>query len=167
MSMYDASLDAFIPHQWSMGLYPSMYSRHMLQDAEAKEVSYWALTYHWDQNYQDVPFRQYRDLNTYGYYPEGNYYPGGRARAGNYNSEGAVMMQAAESAPAPKDMDATSLKREKNADGNEPPAKKGKKEETTSVPPLRTALDETVFFYPQIATDAKGNLTFNFKMKEG
>lgn len=166
MSMYDASLDAFIPHQWTMGIYPSMYSRYMIQDASPREVSYWGLTYHWEQHYQDVPYRQYRDLNTYGYFPEGSYYPG-RSRGGKYNSEGAVMMQAAESSPTAMDMDMDSMKKEKNASGNEPPEAPEQNATNASVPPLRSALDETVFFYPQIATDAKGNLTFNFKMKEG
>lgn len=34
------------------------------------------------------------------------------------------------------------------------------------IPALRTNLDETVFFYPQLLTDKEGNVSFNFKMKE-
>jgi hypothetical protein len=166
MSMYDASLDAFIPHQWSMSLYPSIYSRYMIQGAEAKEVAYWGLTYHWDQNYQDVPYRQYRELNTYGYFPEGNYYPG-RSRGGDYDKAGGVMvMQAAESAPSPKDGE--SAKKMKDDVGGQPSKSlESAQPVSTAPPPLRSALDETVFFYPQLMTDATGKLTFNFKMKEG
>jgi hypothetical protein len=166
MSMYDASLDAFIPHQWSMSLYPSIYSRYMIQGAEATEVSYWGLTIHWEQNYQDIPYRQYRDLNTYGYFPAGDYYPGG-PRGGEYDRSvmNAIPMQAAE-APAVMNKE-TSLDLKQDA-GNAPKSP----DETSSTaiatpPPLRTALDETVFFYPQLMTDASGKLTFNFKMKEG
>jgi len=165
MSMYDASLDAFIPHQWGMSLYPSIYSRYMIQGAEAKEEAYWGLTYHWDQNYQDVPYRQYRDLNTYGYFPEGNYYPG-RSRGGDYDKAGGVMVMQAAEAPSPTagimvKKDEAVLNEPKNLlDGTQAAV-------TQTPPPLRSALDETVFFYPQLMTDATGKLTFNFKMKEG
>ncbi len=166
LSMYDASLDAFIPHQWSMSLYPSMYSGYMVQGAEAREVSYWGLTYHWDQRYDDVPYRQYRDINTYGYFPEGNYYPG-RSRGGYSarNEEGSVMMQAAEAPVSKKDGASADLKFDKDEQPANPPA--ADSTSLTTPPPLRSALDETVFFYPQMMTDASGNLTFNFKMKEG
>ncbi|HEX5111917.1 MAG TPA: alpha-2-macroglobulin family protein, partial [Saprospiraceae bacterium] len=163
MSMYDASLDAFIPHQWSIGLYPYTYSRYMIQDAGPREVSYWGLTYHWDRNYQDVPYRQYRDLNTYGYYPEGSHYPGGYEpyMRGSRAVDGVVMMEAPQAMPAKKDID---LQANDEMAAAPPPAQE---KETPVAPPLRSALDETVFFYPQMMTDADGNLTFNFKMKEG
>ncbi|HXR82640.1 MAG TPA: alpha-2-macroglobulin family protein, partial [Saprospiraceae bacterium] len=163
MSMYDASLDAFIPHQWSMSLYPSIYSRYMIQGAEATEVSYWGLTFHWEQNYQDFPYRQYRDLNTYGYFPEGNYYPGGpRGGDGRYYKDG-IPMQAAEAPSVMKDESSMDLK----LDTGNAPKSPDETSSTATPPPLRTALEETVFFYPQLMTDASGKLTFNFKMKEG
>ena len=166
LSMYDASLDAFVPHQWLMNLYPTTAAKTLIQNTQPVAQSYWGLTYHWDTNYQDVPVRQYRDLNVYGYYPEGGYYPmvrGGRRYKGEREE---LMMQANEAMPAPsavldgvavaKDQDISSEKKQATA-----PTEKN------TPPPLRSVLDETVFFYPQVRTDAQGNLTFSFKMKEG
>ncbi|MEP6793602.1 MAG: alpha-2-macroglobulin family protein [Saprospiraceae bacterium] len=167
LSMYDASLDAFIPHQWQMSLYPSINSTILVQGSMTKQAQYWGLTDHWEQNNNDVPWRQYRDLNAYGYYPEGSYggYP--RRYKGDMErmADGAMVLNAVpQQAPgAPS----------KQASGGE--ADEFKKDEvpgqttseTQTPPALRSALEETVFFYPDIKTDANGNLSFSFKMKEG
>jgi Bacterial Alpha-2-macroglobulin MG10 domain/Alpha-2-macroglobulin family/MG2 domain len=168
LSMYDASLDAFIPHQWHMSLYPSTLTRMVIHNAQPQPVQYWGLTYHWDQNIQDVPWRQYRDINTYGYYPEGGYYPRSRGGRVYKGEEGAVMMQANEAAPAgvpPADMDLSMAAGEKKTESLQTGAEQ--KAAPQSAPPLRSVLDETAFFYPQMNTDDQGRLTFSFKMKEG
>ncbi len=166
LSMYDASLDAFVPHQWQMSLYPSTISRALIQGAQPVAANYWGLTYNWDQIFQDVPVRQYRDINDYGYYPEGGYYSGVRGGRKYKDRDGAVMMQANEEMTAPSSV------RPGDAVESDMELKEGidevvKPEERTSQPPLRSVLDETVFFYPQINTDDQGRLTFSFKMKEG
>ena len=166
LGMYDASLDAFLPHQWSMSLYPSFYSRMLIEGAESREVHYWNLAFHWDVNMQDVPWRQYRDINTYGYFPEGSYYPGRyRSRDGDMDM---VVMEAPAQAANMEDSEAVKKSKEvvagKPQQGESPG---GATAQIESPPPLRSALDETVFFYPQINTDEKGQLTFTFRMKEG
>lgn len=166
LSMYDASLDAFVPHQWQMSLYPSTASKLIIHNTQPNPVNYWGLSYHWDQNMQDVPWRQYRDINSYGYFPEGGYYPRGRGGVRYKGESDVLMMQANESMPAPSagmdgDAAARDTPEKKTTDSNVTPIEK------ESAPSLRSALDETVFFYPQINTDANGNLTFTFKMKEG
>ncbi len=165
LSMYDASLDAFVPHAWSMNLFPVFYSRVQIHGAEATPESYWGLTYHWDPVLQDVPWRQYRDINTYGYYPEGGYHFGRyRARNGGEKMD-AVLMQAM---PAPAaDEEVQSKSKGESAGKPESGATPEAPAAQTSTPPLRSALEETVFFYPQMRTDQDGQLTFQFKMKEG
>ena len=165
LSMYDASLDAFVPHQWQMSLYPATNTRLVIHATQPNPVNYWGLTYHWDQNMQDVPWRQYRDINTYGYYPEGGYYPRGRGGRQYKGEQDAVMMQANEAVPAPAADTAADLKVLSSDKAEMVPV--ASSENKATAPPLRSALDETVFFYPQINTDAQGNLTFTFKMKEG
>jgi hypothetical protein len=77
-------------------------------------------------------------------------------------ADGAVMLEAPQVMPAKKDVDL--LVSDEKAVAAAPPSQD---KETPTAPPLRSALDETVFFYPQMMTDANVNLTFNFKMKEG
>lgn len=166
LSMYDASLDAFVPHQWQMNLYPSTMSRLFVQGSMTRSAYYWGLTHHWTDHYTDIPYRQYRDINVYGYYPEGSY--GGYIRRYKHDMDMAVESIMLESAPAapPSAKDAATgnaageQREETESTGSAP-------ERKDAAPPLRTALDETVFFFPQIKTDATGNLTFSFKMKEG
>lgn len=168
LSMYDASLDAFVPHEWSMRLYPSAMSKMLIRSSATSTIHYWGLTHHWSDGYLDVPIRQYRDINLYGYFPQGAYYYGEvvrGSRAGNrsYAIDGVAVMEAP---AAPEMSKEASLQDSDNAEEvqntSEPFA-----QVPPTAPPLRSALDETVFFYPQLKTDEQGNLTFNFKMKEG
>lgn len=172
LSMYDASLDAFIPHQWQMDLYPSTYSKLLVSGSVTRNSMYWDLTHHWSDMMKEPPLRQYRDINMYGYYPEGGYgrYPyGSRDKARNYVMDGVMLEMQSDAAAPPPAVQATAGTKgtatgaEQKEEGSTSP------EETKAPTPpaLRSALEETVFFYPQIATDAKGNLTFSFKMKEG
>src|SRR5690606_9967973 len=69
LSMYDASLDAFVPHQWNMSLYPSTFSRALIQSSTTGVANFWSFRYGRDGYYQDIPARNYRDIQTYGYYP--------------------------------------------------------------------------------------------------
>ncbi len=166
LSMYDASLDAFVPHQWRMSLYPVTISSTQIYSASPKISAYRGLSYNWRQHYQDVKARQYRDINTYGYYPEGGYYPqvrGTRAGAADLSLDGeAVMESRPSSAPTAEANELGSEKKLANESALDQQA-----DITPSTPVLRSSLDETVFFYPQVNTDSSGSLTFNFKMKEG
>ncbi len=167
LSMYDASLDAFVPHQWRMSLYPSTMSQLRVYSASSRAENYRRLSYHWPQHYQDALMRQYRDINTYGYYPGGGYYPQVRGGRDYKHMEGdGVMEEAYESRPASASdmkLDAVTIVNKDSEVANS----QSKPESPASSPALRTALDETVFFYPQVKTDSAGSLTFNFKMKEG
>ena len=167
LSMYDASLDAFVSHEWQMNLFPVTASRQMVRSTQPTESNYWGLSYHWDQTYQDPAIRQYRDLNTYGYYPEGGYYPMPRGSRRYKNGDTDMMLesvQAGQATPASAPMEDAASESIEKKDANNTG---GHPVEKSTPPPLRSALDETVFFFPQIMTDAQGQLTFNFKMKEG
>ncbi len=168
MSMYDASLDAFVPHQWQMNLYPSTSSSIAIQWTQPIAANYWGLSYHWDQNYQDIPVRQYRDINEFGYYPEGGYYPMVRGGKRFKNGEEALQEQAADGQmPAPSVMENSAAPGSMDIKFDEDVLKRESADAVKSPPPVRSVLDETVFFYPQINTDNQGRLTFTFKMKEG
>jgi uncharacterized protein YfaS (alpha-2-macroglobulin family) len=172
LSMYDASLDAFVPHKWQMSLYPSTMTKVLVQGSVTRQSQYWGLTDHWNQIITDVSQRQYRDVNQYGYYPEGSYggyYPRRSKGERDQMADGVISMQAAPSAPPGVGATeaSSSRKEEKNGDVANSTPDQEKPSIPPTAPPLRSALDETVFFYPQIITDAKGRLSFSFKMKEG
>jgi uncharacterized protein YfaS (alpha-2-macroglobulin family) len=165
LSMYDASLDAFVPHQWQMELYPSTMSRIYIAGSLQDVAQYWGLTHHWEERYSDVPYRQYRDINTYGYYPEGGFgyyqrrYKGERDMA----ADGAVMLEMQSESAAPPVTVATTG----NVVGDAQQSVESEPPKEVVPPSLRTALDETVFFFPHLTTDEKGNVSFSFRMKEG
>ena len=166
LSMYDASLDAFVPHQWHMSLYPSALSMLQVYSTAPGSSHYRGLSYHWRQNYRDVPARRYRDINAYGYYPGSGYYPAVRGGEVYKNMDGEVMMESMDGRPsavqAVEEDSGASLKKDA-VNG----VQVSKPEQPSVTPSVRTALDETVFFYPHVKTDQDGQLTFEFKMKEG
>ena len=168
LSMYDASLDAFVPHLWQMSLYPVTSPKAVIHSASPQAANYWNLVYHWNETYIDIPVRQYRDVNTYGYYPEGGYYP--MHRGGIMYKDEMAVMDGVKIQSSNAQMPAPGAQRDEvlaeAQSSSVPESGEGKREEPNP-PQLRSALDETVFFYPQMNTDDQGRLTFSFKMKEG
>jgi uncharacterized protein YfaS (alpha-2-macroglobulin family) len=165
LSMYDASLDAFVPHQWTMNIYPGITLR-LISESSASRVGYYrTLSHYYNEINIEIPYRQYRDVNTYGYYPEGGYYPmvrGGVKRKGD----------AVDGIPAAQSMPSSGAETYEDAgvrESNDMMLEDGDAGKTSvaNPPQLRSALEETVFFFPQLNTDEQGRLTFSFKMKEG
>ncbi len=174
--MYDASLDAFAPNNWSLGLFPTFsYSyAHWRYTAFGMKTA-------GNRYYRDYtrPQRVYPQLNWF------SFYLGGRGYPVAYSANEAVTLRAT---AAPKSAPAM-------ADGAVPPPPPPEVEELSvdmvqtfdpemedsaaaymlsgtggsSEPPpvtIRTNLDETVFFMPQLRTDEDGNVVISFTMNE-
>lgn len=155
--MYDQSLDQFKSKQWGLSLYRSNYSSvdweldngYGIQNSRAinrRSVQY---------NY---PSRIYPSLNWFGFYLRGS----NRIR-------GARALYAASAEPMDDNvtfLDGVKAKAEENESvvSNEsitsPPTKKN------NINPIRTDFRETAFFYPQLRTDATGNVSFEFTMPD-
>ena len=185
-TMYDASLDAFAsPNHFGLSLNP-YYSRRISYQGQNGFGTERAqlISSDWNPRYQRVETHSYDQLNTFGYFVNGGV-SYGWARSGNSR-----MM--ARSAPM-QDAIGNGLSMTKSfADSNEPPTPEGmpvdvhgvsldsdadgvpdlydKEPEPEGTPTaevaIRTNLNETAFFFPQLHTDSEGNILLNFTMPE-
>lgn len=179
-TMYDASLDALVgsPNAWSLGLYPSNghNSNHFASNSfgigRVETLS---------KNPKDAPNeegRSYRALEwhgfLYGYHRYGEAVfsrsapPAGRADAmetprpmksmkKKAMPEPTAAVMAADAAPAPL------VEKQKNEEIMADTIAQPTAEQPVQI---RTNLNETVFFYPNLETDAEGNVIIKFTMGE-
>ena len=177
-TMYDASLDAFVKHSWFMNLYQSNYGRlswmnnHDGFGTEGFEV--------WDNHPSEkyISQKYYDHFNWFGYsfgYHYGGYRNGalrmkksaapGNAEEVMYEKESADMAAApAMSAMAEgsfKALDLSFTTTQSNA-----LATSSQKEEQPEQPAIRKDFRETAFFFPDLKTDAEGNIVLNFTVPE-
>jgi len=174
-AMYDASLDALTPHDWSASFYPFNYNRVYWYGNDFRAGDSYPLP--WDKTRvedMDTPMRAYRQLNWFGWLDNGGYYRPRmyRNKAGAMEDSREMMMdQAAAPEMSPISQDKTM------AGGPPPPPLPGEgeelmdgkitsKKEDAPPPAVRTNLKETVFFFPQLNTDAEGNILIKFTMNE-
>ncbi len=180
-AMYDASLDVFAANHWSNRFYPtrnaSMYnSSSNFRTSYGYSLSYWRNQY---ENYD----RQYRYLNWFGF----NFYGGGFG----YENDGVELLEMAVTA-APEADDSVIQKSEHryanfgikskmagegdaltvtnaNAAAGETAGLSSEDSDSDGGfddVAVRTNLNETVFFMPELMTDADGNVILKFKMNE-
>jgi len=176
-AMYDASLDQFLPHNWSGLDFPNHYIR-VYANQRSFGLANSAFRYEPTASGTQEP-RTYRMLNWFDF----PFYGGGRVMMAMERSAAPMSM----SAPAPAG--AGGAWKEKNNQLNDrdteeittedvakytPPVvalDSATKENPTSKkntppPALRQNLKETVFFFPEIRTDAQGNVVLKFTMNE-
>jgi hypothetical protein len=182
-TLYDASLDQFAEHNWWLNLYPEKQS---IQNYNAPTFGESYSNAFYDQTEGlgiDEENRKYRVLNWFGFYFGGHIampYPGGIMT----RSSAQMPTMAMDAAPAPlppadniKAMKTNEIQGSTNTsfvEGSlkEPPKPLSNKggnnaqEPDLSTVRLRANLNETAFFFPQLMTDAEGNLIVKFKMAE-
>lgn len=165
-AMYDKSLDAFKPHNWSFINWPYNYEYASISDNTMFSTAQ-AMVIHPDTyNYPEIKYYNYDQLNWFGY----NFYYGmyGDGR----NLEEVMIVQSSDN------------KRRKSDKSNAPPMEMQDGDYTLSdtstenavndyTPdeklenvPLRKNFNETAFFYPQLETDSSGTVVFSFTMPE-
>ena len=168
-AMYDASLDQFVTNSWRTDFYPSSYAQLNIEVPGFNLVQGQYYSYG-NGNMVNVKYLLYPSLfpliDNYGYYG------GGR---------GEVMMRSSRSLPTKNinDIAATSapssgiLLDEVEVKQYKVPliemdnqAKTEVKKTTTSEISPRKNLKETVFFYPELKTDAEGNIILAFTINE-
>ncbi len=177
-SIYDESLDKIYKQDWAKAIgYPSVncnYSKsYGFNTSNARYFYNRDRKYFSDKQYIKI----FRHLNWFGFYVNRGYY--GEYKSAMYSAEVMVrsdkrLMKSAAPTPSFAE-DGTSLdaytaaangvilenveKTEYMSGGND------KTEESHEVQ-LRTNLNETVFFYPDIITDKEGNFVLKFKMND-
>jgi uncharacterized protein YfaS (alpha-2-macroglobulin family) len=175
-SMYDASLDAFTPHNWSTDL-----SQHFYYDFSRRSyatagglVRIQPYENEWNQAYQstELSYRSFIDAlqlqQRWGFGSDAMM-ERSRGGAGGLMNKAMAMPMDAMAAPASASMDAESTVASKPSnDGTSDPfsaAEPAPKVDTTTVSP-RKNLQETAFFEPQLTTDEKGIVKMTFTMPE-
>ncbi|MES2774643.1 MAG: alpha-2-macroglobulin family protein [Bacteroidota bacterium] len=175
-SMYDASLDQFKPHSWNApSIWPYYYFYNRWEGGTAfSQVS--SQERYWNNENRGYFEKTYDQLMTVG----GYYSRGG----------GAIRMRGAVSMQADREMDmaapmamnkmaapageyaanesvvmANQSASKEKADAPPPPPNKAPEEDLSSVQ-VRTNLQETAFFFPDLHTDAQGNIEFSFTIPE-
>ena len=174
-AMYDASLDQFLPHQWESMQYPSRYSRTYFSGNGFQRQG-------GDNRYEPVSgapqpaFRRYRTLEWF------NFPLYGAPRYGmmmremstmapeNYeevqiSDSGAPPAPMAVQKAMPAELSLEGVAYDMSADEATEQAQSGKIADAPP-PPLRRNLNETVFFFPELRTDAEGNVLLKFTMNE-
>ncbi|MEL6720796.1 MAG: alpha-2-macroglobulin family protein, partial [Bacteroidota bacterium] len=184
-TMYDASLDQFVGHNWVLNPFPTdsysylgMRARHFSQVNGINIGRYY-------RPEVETPYRQYPKLNLFGfgdYYGNGAVYAaesrGGRGRL--FRSMAKSEDMAVSAAPAPMEaQEATAYSSDLAAASDdmdtivtfdsetyEEKVVAVKKEDNPSEFQVRTNLNETVFFMPEMQTDKDGNIILKFTMNE-
>ncbi len=176
-SMYDASLDQFRPHQWyftpiNRPIYRAQSKRQAIKGFEIESFkieNQSSSIYYGTQGYDQ--------LNWYGLYFGQQYY-GTRSRmmkstsapsrmASMSKKEGMadeIVAEEAEFNAIEDDETLGGLAREQKADSKD--LKKDKNELSLEGVKIRKNLQETAFFFPELTTDADGNVSFNFTAPE-
>lgn len=167
-ALYDASLDQFREHNWSGIAYPSNYSQISFNTAQnfgiSNEVDWFNV-----QSNEELPVRVYRELNWFDFPLWGRSYRRSGHMPEALMSSGVVMDRAA---PAPsggarKQKAANDQASDILLEGADA-MQKPEAPKPTNGPPaaLRRNLNETVFFFPELRTDAEGNIILKFTMNE-
>jgi uncharacterized protein YfaS (alpha-2-macroglobulin family) len=183
--MYDASLDAFRPHSWNWSkLFPSVYARNywnsnfgfgMVNGQMLKSMDYDEYpTY--EKEYDEIIWLTEENVASY------DFAGGGRGRTLSFaapafapSAAREVEMDKAKPAAQNNSVGYMANKKVDFKEMNEvvvgesaPRHMKLPADETGSeaAPQIRKNLQETAFFFPQLATDAAGNVTFKFTMPE-
>lgn len=172
-ALYDASLDALKPHSWnSLNLFPSVNTLYF-NPLGFKESPGYSLAYINGTGVPDYD-KQYDEISFVG--SNGGYYSFAQPQLRNK-----TMLEVARAAPAPaaslagqgggimtkaaaEDFADPSINYARPVvDKNELLTQPKKDQETI---PVRTNLQETAFFYPQLKTDADGNVRIQFTIPE-
>ncbi len=170
-AMYDASLDQFRPHDWHVVPFPVNYGRINFAYGQNFGSSGGAVRFDYD-NDVEVPARLYPALNWFDFpfwgrprymammrssaprdgisVNEAPPAPMAEMAAGGANKK----MEANASYDSVSTFDPESVPQEKPAPKPAPPAS------------IRRNLSETVFFFPELRTDAEGNVVLKFTMNE-
>lgn len=165
-SMYDASLDQFKDHNWNRFSLPHMHYYIPIVSVGFNTLYGNALDYDRGNPYRSLPSILYPQLSG-----SNQYYYSGNLRGSRVMMESDMVMSAPMSANKSNIMTKQSKIGDKQAeiDSNEESTDDSSKTEVNKnvgPNPIRTNLNETVFFFPTLKTNAKGETIIEFTMNE-
>lgn len=150
-TLYDESLDAFLPHRWSLDLYTSLgYGRMNFRSNDFNDTG-------WGPSDNQLPYPYVPGID----YPDFKEIPG--LPDYYFRSFGAkTMAMIGYGEPVSAEMEERSIE----ADLAVPPPAPESTEPDLADIPLRENLNELVFFEPLLRTDSTGSLVIEFAMNE-
>lgn len=168
--MYDASLDVFRANSWQLSLFPyySNQSRFETYGLGLSQINAFQENWH-TYVYGETLYDDY--LNYYGlyFYSHGYYHTVKRAGAKKQatKDDGAMYIEAEKSAEEIEDIkkeekpspSVTITEKDKGGDDKDIQKKQGEVK-------IRTNLNETAFFYPNVQTNEKGEYVLSFTIPE-
>lgn len=172
-SMYDMSLDQFQPHQWQFSpLYQPIYYSHNQRRA-VQSFGSTNFNVYLPTNNLSYPYQSYDQWNWFGFYfGRGRYNMMPMVRG---NASGIQIVEDQMEVEESVMSEAVGINREKKSlandsitnspDDTDIAAKNNTEEDLQSVA-IRKNLQETAFFFPQLQTDADGNVSFSFTTPE-
>ncbi len=182
-SMYDASLDEFRGHQWSFNPInrPTYYGRINKNSRQSFGTTNFRLFNSFNRSV-NYPQQGYDRLNWFGFYFGNNRYLRRSVMKSETRLYDAVTIEESESSNEAPMAVGLALEGDvngllnmsddewspKNSDSNYGDKSANKIEEKVDLEniQIRKNLNETAFFFPQLQTDAEGNVSFNFKAPE-
>ena len=182
-TMYDASLDQFAPNHWALSLYPTHYPIYNYNAPTFGETYSMGFYYPTEGGNYDEERKTYRSLNWFGFNfynesPPVLYMRSSAPMMNNVQMDEVVVQggkpapkQKREAAPPPAASGAFSINEQSKAaknNNNDTTTQEDNKQgtEDLSAVKIRTNLNETVFFFPELMTDMEGNVIVKFKMNE-
>jgi len=172
-SMYDASLDQFKANDWSFEpLYqPRYYSNFELNASQSFGLESFRV-YNENRNSPQYPPQNYDQLDWFGFYFGNNY----RNNLSRYSTQNVQNMKVQDDAEleevammVPENEKALVYYSKTEQNGgyiNAENTKKKEAQENFDNIQIRKNLQETAFFFPQLQTDAEGNVSFSFTTPE-
>ncbi len=175
-SMYDASLDAFKGHYWQFVSWPYNY-HYNSWNADGcfgnADQYYWADNDWWrSTNYFNFSYDALNwfglNMSDYQYQYEGLSIKGSRGDADTLFIIDEVSVGNAAEIPSDKKEESGNLVNGEFKKAGSPQSGANINTESKDFDQIatRTNLNETAFFYPQLETDAEGNIIFSFTMPE-
>ena len=174
-TMYDASLDAFLPHNWRLSLFPSNYRKHGWNTSGFLRLARTTYLSSRPLKHVSVRHRVEPEINWFGYLLYSN-----RLRS-RLAGAGGVVMRAPEMLNEVQVVDGVRIEADEFAEAEvekSAPAADAANEELDGTeqgtdqvmnpvaPAIRSDLEETVFFKPHVYTDREGRVVLRFKMRE-
>jgi uncharacterized protein YfaS (alpha-2-macroglobulin family) len=183
--MYDASLDAFASVYWGLSVNPTYYSsRHWSGASAFSETTGRLVSYDWNE-YPRVPEFYFEYLNLFDYqvgysYRRRIFGSSGRGmpmkKAADYDgevmeeSEGLVMMDSMAAAPPPEAPGGGKREEKERGitvDGTlQQSGEMDKDNADLGEVSVRTNLNETAFFFPELRTNEKGEIILSYTVPE-
>ena len=163
VGMYDASLDQFAKNSWSFNPGSSSYFSPVWFTGHSFGKVQRSILLPHNKEIAKLWFPSYDQLNWFGFNYQGPFFRGGRQGMEEDVMYDMAIPQSANGAME-KNREASMDKTEIVSETVEPRVEENVSEKTS--PSIRRDFKETAFFFPDLKTDAEGNVSFSFKVPE-